>query len=176
MPEATKPAETKERSLSRSLPVFLVASMPVSAGREIAARGRHAWRSGAQKEAPRLAVKIVRQTDLQTARTIESAIALGFDLQEAVRIAGKASPKSPAGISRQVAVGLAPQTGSETGPKFDPEKPFGVALSTTPGTVLGTVPSPVRGASIPACFLQAVSLRCESTKRYAKTPKRDEDS
>jgi hypothetical protein len=103
--------------------------------------------AGAQNEASELAVKLTRQVGLQTARTIESAIALGLDLQKAARIGRKTSPNLPSEISRQITVGLAPQTGLEFGPKSDSRKPFGVALETTPGTVLGTVLTVVPGVS-----------------------------
>jgi hypothetical protein len=85
---------------------------------------------------------------------------LGISVQRAARIGGKTSPESPSEICRQVAVGFAPQTGCPTGMKLDYGKPCGVALDITPGTVLGTVPALVRGASIPACFTPTVSLRC----------------
>jgi hypothetical protein len=93
-------------------------------------------------------VKLTRQVGLQTARTIESAIALGLGLQKAARIGRKTSPNLPSKISRRVTVGFAPQTGCGTGMKLDSRKPFGIDLDTTPGTVLGTVPTVVPGMSI----------------------------
>jgi hypothetical protein len=63
------------------------------------------------------------------------------------------------------------QTGRRIAGKVHLQTPIRVAPEVTPGTVLRTVPTAVRGASIPACFLQIVTLRCDSTKRYAKSPK-----
>ncbi len=77
-----------------------------------------------------------------------SGIALGFGLQEAARLGRKVSPNLPSEISRHIAVDFAPQTCPETGVKLDSDKPFGVALDTTPGTVMGTVPTAILKASI----------------------------
>jgi hypothetical protein len=72
---------------------------------------------------------------------------LGISLQKAVRLGRKVSSKLPSRISRQITLGFAPQTGYGTGMKLDSRKPFRVAMDTTPGTVLGTVPTVVRGVS-----------------------------
>jgi hypothetical protein len=58
------------------------------------------------------------------------------------------SPNLPSEINRHIAVGFAPQAGCATGMKIDSRKPFEVAMDTTPGTVLGTVPKAILGASI----------------------------
>jgi hypothetical protein len=109
-------------------------------------------------------MKIARQTGLQTTRTIAPAIALGFGPQKAVRLSREKGLGLPLGIGCQVRVEFAPQTGSETGMELDSRRPFGVALDTTPGTVMGTVPPLVRRASISACFLRILSLTCGTTR------------
>jgi hypothetical protein len=87
------------------------------------------------------------QTGSQTAFAITPKVALGLGPQKAARLGRKVSPNVPSEISRQVAVGFAPQTGCGTGVKIDSRKPFGVAMDTTPGIVLGTVPTVVPGMS-----------------------------
>jgi hypothetical protein len=103
---------------------------------------------GSSSEASPLASELASQVGLQTAIAVTLAVTLSIDLQKAVRIGRKTSPNLPSEISRRVTVGFAPQTGCGTGMKLDSRKPFSVAIDTTPGTVLGTVPTVVPGMSI----------------------------
>jgi hypothetical protein len=102
---------------------------------------------GTQDDASAPALAVTRQTGSQTTFAVTPRVALGLGVQKAVQIGRKTSPKSPSEISRQVAVGFAPQTGCGTGMKIDSRKPSGFAMDTTPGTVLGTVPTVVPGMS-----------------------------
>jgi hypothetical protein len=105
----------------------------------------------AQSEASGFAVELTGQVGLQTAGAVTPAVALSIDRQKAVRVGRKVRPVMPSRNGRQITVGFMPQAGLETGPRLDAGKPFGVALDTTPGTVLGTVPTVVPEVSFSAC-------------------------
>jgi hypothetical protein len=134
------------------VPISLVASRPVSSGRPRVARACPVYHLGVRNRTSSAAVEFTLRTGPQTTGAITPAIALGISVQRAARIGGKTSPESPSEISRQVAVGFAPQTGCPTGMKLDYGKPCGVALDITPGTVLGTVPTAVPEMSILTAF------------------------
>ena len=137
-----------------------------SATGQMAMRGCYAPRPGARKEASGPVAELIRHVGLQTTGAVTPAVASNIDPQKVGRIGGKTSPKLPSEISRHVAVGFAPQIGRRIAGKTHPPTPTRTPLRITPGTVLRTVPTPVRGASISACSSKAVRLTCGAVQRY----------
>jgi hypothetical protein len=108
---------------------------------------------------PQNAVRVATQVPLQIVPQVR--------LRTTMRVGRKVALAVPARIQPQITFRKGPQvparTGREIAGKTPPPTPASTSLEVTPGTVLGTVPTPVRRASFSAWFLRAFALTCGAT-------------